>query len=144
MGLTPAIYTVFLPLLPEPQTARFSCGLRCCRLSPTADLSTSFKHPPLSEDVLLWSGVHVGVIVFSVTLEEVEDVFHRKLADGFAALDSSLGEFALGLLQLENALFDRVVDGQTVHGDIDGLIEAMDTVYCLFFDKLYFLLVSVH
>jgi len=79
----------------------------------------------------------VGVIVFGLTLEEVEDVFHGKLADGFAALESSLGKFALGFLQLENALFHGVVDGQTVYGDIDGLVEAMDAVYCLFFDELY-------
>jgi hypothetical protein len=78
----------------------------------------------------------VGVIVFSFTLEEVKDIFHRQLADGFAALDSSLGKFPLSLLQLENALFDGVVDGKTVYGNIDGLIEAMDAVYCLFFDEL--------
>ena len=83
------------------------------------------------------------MIVLGLPLEEVEDVFHGKLADGFTALERSLGKFALGLLQLENALFNRVMDGQTVHSHIDGLVEAMDAVYCLFFNELYFLLAFV-
>lgn len=76
------------------------------------------------------------VIVLSLALEEVEDVLHGELADGFAAFDSRLGEFTLRFLQLKDALFDAVVDREAVDGHVDGLVEAVDTVDCLFFDEL--------
>lgn len=79
----------------------------------------------------------MGVIVLGLALEQVEDILHGELSDGLATLDGGLGKLALRFLQLKDALFDRVVDGQTVYCNIDSLVEAMDTIDCLFFDKLY-------
>lgn len=76
------------------------------------------------------------MIVLSLALEQVENVFHAELADGLAALDGSLGELAFGFLQFEDALFDAVVDGEAVDGDVDGLVEPVDAIDCLFFDEL--------
>jgi hypothetical protein len=39
-------------------------------------------------------------------------------------------------LQLEDALFDAVVDGEAVDGYVDGLVEAVDAVDGLFFYEL--------
>jgi hypothetical protein len=47
-----------------------------------------------------------------------------------------LGELALGFLQFEDALFDAVVDGEAVDSYVDGLVEAVDSVDCLFFYEL--------
>jgi hypothetical protein len=77
------------------------------------------------------------VIVFSLALEQIKNILHAKLANRLSALDRGLGEFALCLLELEDALFDRVVDGEAVDCDVDGLVEAVDAVDGLFFDELF-------
>jgi hypothetical protein len=61
---------------------------------------------------------------------------HTKLANSLATFDGGLREFALCLLEREDALFNGVVNGKAVDSDVDGLIEAVDTIDCLFFDKL--------
>jgi hypothetical protein len=61
---------------------------------------------------------------------------HTKLANSLATFDGGLREFALCFLESEDALLNGIVDGKAVDGDVDGLIEAVDTVDCLFLNKL--------
>ena len=72
-----------------------------------------------------------------ISTEEIQDIFHAELADGFA-FDGGLGQGAFFVLEGEDALFDGVGDGEFVDGDIHGLVEAVDAVDGLFFDELLF------
>lgn len=76
------------------------------------------------------------VVELCVSLEQRQHILHAEFAHGLATLQSSSGELALRFLQLQDALFDGVVDGETVNCDVDGLIQTMDTVDGLFFDEL--------
>jgi hypothetical protein len=76
------------------------------------------------------------VIVLGVALEQGKNILHIELADGLAAFDSSSSELAFGFLEEKNFLFDGVVDGEAVDGYVDGLVEAVDAVYGLFFYEL--------
>lgn len=74
-------------------------------------------------------------------LEQVDDLVEAEL-DGplpGASLDGLLGEEALLFLQREDTFFDGVGDGELVDDDIDGLGEAVDSVYSLFFDELRYI-----
>jgi hypothetical protein len=104
---TPTVYTVFL-LPSEAQTACLARRAWSRRLA--ALRSSILKNLPLSEDVLVSAVVDIGVVVLCLALEQLENVLHRKLADGLAALDSGLCKLALGFLELEDTLFDTVVD----------------------------------
>ena len=80
-------------------------------------------------------------------LEEVDNVLEGELealaAVLGAALDGLLGEQALLVLQVDDALLDCVGDCEPVNGDVDGLREAMDAVDGLLLDKLQYLLASL-
>lgn len=135
--LPPTIHTVFLPLFPETQTTRLPRRSPLRTLSPATNPPiTSFKHPALSEDVLLLRLIHIRVIILGLAFEKVEDILHTQFPDSFTALNSSLGQLAFGFLEFENTLFDRVVDAEAVYGDVDGLVEAVDAVDGLFLDEL--------
>lgn len=77
----------------------------------------------------------MAMVIFRVAPEQFQNVLHAELADRFA-LDGRLGEGPFFLLKGQDALFDRVGDGQSVDDDVDRLIEPMDTVDGLFFDEL--------
>ena len=77
-----------------------------------------------------------------VPSEQRHHVVHGELAGGGFALDGDVGELALAVLQVENALFDGVFDDHPVDFDVDGLVEAVDAVDCLLFDELVKMLVS--
>lgn len=71
-------------------------------------------------------------------LEQLNDFVEAELESALpgASFDGLLGEEALLFLQLEDAFFDGVGDGELVDDDVDGLGEAVDSVYGLFFNKL--------
>jgi len=68
--------------------------------------------------------------------EQIQNIPHAELRNGLSAFQGRFCEFPLLLLQREDALFDRVGDGEAVDCDVDGLVEAVDTVDGLFFDEL--------
>jgi hypothetical protein len=105
---TPTVYTIFL----LPSEAQTACLARRAWSRRLASLRSSsiLKNLPLSEDVLVSAVVDIGVVVLCLALEQFENVLHRKLSDGLAALDSGLCKLALGFLELEDTLFDTVVD----------------------------------
>lgn len=96
----------------------------------------SIQHLCASVHDRFLSIVIVSAIVFAFTTEQRHHVLHSEILDSLAALDGRIGEFALRFLQFENALFDRVVDAETVDCYVDGLIEAVNTINCLFFNEL--------
>jgi hypothetical protein len=81
-------------------------------------------------------------IVLGFPTEQRHHILHGEVLDGLATLDSRVGEFTLGFLELEDTLFDRVVDAEAVDGYVDSLVEAVDAVDGLFFYKLLGLLVK--
>ena len=140
---TPAINTILLPLLPEAEAPRFPRAPTCA-LPPPLRFVPSLKHSALSKDALIMVISDTSRIELGLSLEKVKNVLHAELADSFTALDSSLRKLAFSFLEFEDALFDRVVDGEAVDGDIDGLIKAVDAVDCLLLDKLlYAMLVHI-
>lgn len=74
--------------------------------------------------------------MFRVSTEELENVVHAELADGLPSFNGGVREFALLLLQGEDSFFDRVGNGQAVDYDVLCLVESVDSVDGLFFDKL--------
>lgn len=86
--------------------------------------------------------IQVAVVVLGFTLEQGEHVVHAELAHCLAALERRGGELALCLLQVQDALFDAVVDGEAVDGYVDGLVEAVDAVDGLFFYELFLLVLA--
>lgn len=77
-------------------------------------------------------------------LEQLDDFVEAELESALTrgSFDGLLGEEALLFLELENTFFDGVGDGELVDDDVDGLGEAVDSVYGLFFNKLQHSLVS--
>lgn len=63
-------------------------------------------------------------------------ILHGEVLDSFTTFNGGIGELAFCFLELEDAFFDRVVDAEAVDSYIDGLVEAVDTVDCLFFNEL--------
>ena len=122
------------PLLPKPQAPLLPPLRRA--LPPIIPPLTIIQYPRLRKDPLISAIIIVPVIILRIPLEQRKDILHTKLADRLAALNRRLREFALRLLQSDDAFFDGVVDGETVHGDVDGLVEAVDTVDGLFFYEL--------
>jgi len=76
-------------------------------------------------------------IILTLATKQRHHILHREILDGFTTFDRRVGEFAFRFLQLENAFFDGVVDGEAVDGYVDGLVEAVDAVYGLFFYELF-------
>jgi hypothetical protein len=79
----------------------------------------------------------MAAVVFALAAKQGHHVLHGEVLDGLATLDSCVGELALCFLEFEDTLFYGVVDGEAVDCYIDGLVEAVDAVYCLFFDELF-------
>lgn len=71
-------------------------------------------------------------------LEQLDDFVEAKLESALTggSFDGLLGEEAFLFLELENTFFDGVGDGELVDDDVDGLGEAVDSVYGLFFNEL--------
>lgn len=71
-------------------------------------------------------------------LEQLNDFVEAELESALTGgpFDGLLGEEALLFLKLENTFFDGVGDGELVDDDVDGLGEAVDSVYGLFFNEL--------
>lgn len=71
-------------------------------------------------------------------LKHVNNLIQTKLERALlgARVNGLLGEQALLILQVNDALFDRLGDGQLVHNHVDGLVEAVNAVNGLFLDKL--------
>ena len=73
--------------------------------------------------------------MLGIPSEEVQDILQAQLRNGFA-FDGGLGQLALFLLEVEDALFDAVGDSYLVNHHVDGLVEAVDAIDGLFFDEL--------
>ena len=75
-------------------------------------------------------------------LEELEHLLEAEAhvllltAGAGGALDGLLGEEALAVLEVEDALLDGGGDGELVDDDVDCLGETVDTVYGLFLNEL--------
>lgn len=78
----------------------------------------------------------VPSIELGIAFEQVHDVLHAEFGDGLATLDGCAGELAFGVLQIQNAGFDRGSNGKFVYCYVYGLVKAMDAVYGLFFHEL--------
>lgn len=75
--------------------------------------------------------------MLGIFAEEVENISHAQLAHCLAAtFDGRVGEFSFLRLELQNSLLDGVGDGQTVNDDILRLVQTMNAVNGLLFDKL--------
>lgn len=75
--------------------------------------------------------------MLSISPKQPQYLLHAQLAGtALSALDGLVGELTLLFLQVENALFDRVGDGDFVDDDVDGLRETVHAVDGLFFDEL--------
>lgn len=94
------------------------------------------QHPCAAIHGLVFYIVDATWLVLGFALEQRQNVLHAQLANGFAALNCSFGELSLRFLKVEDALFDGVVNGETVNGHIDGLVETMDAIDGLFLNKL--------
>lgn len=78
----------------------------------------------------------MSAIELAFAAKQRHHVFHCEILHGFAAFDGGIGELAFCFLQLDDAFFDRVMDAEAVDSYVDGLVEAVDTVDCLFFYEL--------
>jgi hypothetical protein len=102
-----------------------------------APLPTRHEHPRLRLRIRPLPRRRVRELC--IATEKLQDLLHAQLARAavFAALDGLVGELALLLLQLEDALFDRVGDGDLVDYDVCLLREAVNAVDSLLFDELW-------
>lgn len=73
--------------------------------------------------------------MFRIPSEKTHDIVHAQLTHRLT-LDRGIGQFALLVLELDDALLDGVFDGQLVDDHVDGLVQAVDAVDGLFFDEL--------
>jgi hypothetical protein len=48
----------------------------------------------------------MAMVELGIALEQVKHILHAEFADGLAAFDGGLGQFALSFLQFEDAFFD--------------------------------------
>lgn len=71
-----------------------------------------------------------------VPSKQAQNITHTQLRDRLAALDGRGREFAFLGLKVEDPFFDGVGDGEAVDCYVDGLVEAVDAVDCLFFYEL--------
>jgi hypothetical protein len=118
-------------VLPKAQAACFPGFPSGC-----LTLFTALKYSCPVEHCSFISIINMLLIEFCITLEQCQNVFHGEFADSLAAFNGCIGEFTLCFLQLEDTLFDAVVDGEAVDCDIDRLVEAMDSVDGLLFYEL--------
>jgi hypothetical protein len=95
------------------------------------------QHPGLR--ILIRRLIQRRLGILRIATKQLHNLLHAQLAHSavLAALNGLVGELALLLLQLEDALFDRVGDGDFVDYDVDFLGEAVDAVDGLFFDELW-------
>ncbi len=75
-------------------------------------------------------------------LEHVDDLVEAELERALlgARVNGLLREQALLLLQVNDALLDRVGDGELVDDNIHGLVQTVDAVDGLFLDKLVYMI----
>ena len=145
---TPSISTPLIPPLRpltrlEPQTPRLPPPPPILHhLSPIPILPIQNLPPPIQLHIL--SIIIMPAIILALATKQRHHILHREILDGFTTFDRRVSELPLGFLQLENAFFDGVVDGEAVDGYVDGLVEAVDAVYCLFFYELCVTSVSYH
>lgn len=74
--------------------------------------------------------------MLGITSEESHNVLHGQLANCLTAFDSSIRKLAFCFLKIQDPLFNCIGDGETIDHNINGLIQTMDTVNGLFFNKL--------
>lgn len=75
--------------------------------------------------------------MLSVSAEQLQDLLHAELArTALSAFNGLMRELALLFLEVENSLFDGVLDSDLIDDHIDFLGESMDSVDCLFFNEL--------
>jgi hypothetical protein len=121
-------------ILPKTKTARLSRRPRRCCIRTS--LRTILQHPGASINTLISHIVHASGLVFGLSLEQCENVLHAQFSDGLAALNCSIGKLSLSFLKLKNPLFNRVVNRETIHSHVNCLVETMDSIDGLFFNKL--------
>jgi hypothetical protein len=150
--LTPLTQFIHTVVLPEPKTIHIPRRARRHRVTtPLISLQYMrvFIHLLLIDlinaacrevhcpSTFTWSSnVKLTRLVLRLVLEQRQDILHAKLADCLAAHDDGVSELALRLLQLKDTFFDAVVNGEAIYDNVDRLIEAVETVDGLFFDKL--------
>lgn len=80
-----------------------------------------------------------AIVKVRAGLEEVNELIETQLECALlgARVNGLLGELALLVLKVDDALFDCVCDGELVDDHVYGLIEAMDAIDGLFLDELY-------
>jgi hypothetical protein len=127
--------TIDAIILPKTKTARLSRrSRRCCVRAP---LCTILQHPGAPIYTLISHIVHASGLVFGLSLKQRENVLHAQLANGLATLKCSIGKLSFSFLKLKNPLFDRVVNGETIHSHVDCLVETMNSINGLLFNKLW-------
>jgi hypothetical protein len=68
--------------------------------------------------------------------EQSQDIRHGKFRSALSALKSRLSQLAFHILELEDALFDGIGNGEFVDYNVARLVQAVNAVDGLFFDKL--------
>ena len=74
-------------------------------------------------------------VMLRIPPEEAQDILHTQLRHRFA-LNSSFGQSPFLPLQVEDSLLDTVGDSDLVDYHVNCLIEPMDSIDGLFFNKL--------
>ena len=91
------------------------------------------------------SPIMMMMIMLGIPPKQIQNILHTQFPRGVfpAAFNGLFGELAFLVLQLQDAGFDGVGDGEFVDGDVDGLVEAVDAVDGLFFDELRDCIISI-
>ena len=79
----------------------------------------------------------MGMVKLRLTPEKCKNVFHAEFTNCLSAFNGCLSKSALGLLKLNDAFLDGIMDRQTVDCYINSLIQPMNTINGLFFNELY-------
>ena len=75
--------------------------------------------------------------MLGISSEQLQDFLHAQFTSAnLATFDSLVGEFAFLFLEIEDSLFDGVLNGYFVDNDVDLLGQAVHAIDSLFFDEL--------
>jgi hypothetical protein len=136
LTLPPPISATLIPPFRtlEPQRARLPSLPHHTLATPLRIPAFQHTRTPIHSHLLMI--IIMLAIILALAAKQGHHILHSKILDRLPAFDSCVGELTLRFLQLEDTLFDGVVDGEAVHGYVDGLVETVDAVDCLFFDEL--------
>tara|TARA_R110002003_G_scaffold70_26_gene6558 strand:+ start:7607 stop:8092 length:486 start_codon:yes stop_codon:yes gene_type:complete len=132
LTLTPSVNAI---ILPKAQTPRLPRRPRRSRISTA--LCPILQDSRLPIQALIIHIIHATRLILGLALEQRKNILHAQLANRLAAFNCGVGKLAFRFLQLEDALFNGVVDAEAVDGYINGLVEAVDSIDGLLFDELW-------